>query len=58
MTKIVRNSLRIDVLVDTQGPDANENGHGTVRNGLVVVVLHAVAYVLEKDILLISRNKY
>ncbi len=37
VTKLLRNGLRIDVLVDVQDPNANENGHETVRNSLVVV---------------------
>ncbi len=37
MTKIVRNSLRIDGLVDTGGPDANEILNKMVTIGLVVV---------------------
>ncbi len=48
MTKLLRNGLRIDVLVDAQDPNANENGHESVTNCLVVVVLHAVANVLKR----------
>ncbi len=43
MTKTVGIGLRIDVLVDTQDPDANENGHESVRNSLGCCCLHAVA---------------
>ncbi len=38
MTKTVINGLRIDVLVDTQGPNANGNGHEIVTIGLADVV--------------------
>ncbi len=39
VTKTVGNGLRIDVLVDAQDPSANGNGHKTVTNGLVEVVV-------------------
>ncbi len=50
MTKTVRNGLRIDVLVDTQGPDGNgkEEEMVTVWSG-VVVQFHAVAYVGKRQ---------
>ncbi len=39
VTKTVGNGLRIDVLVDTHDPNANENGHESVTNSLVEVVV-------------------
>ncbi len=39
VTKIVENGLDVDVLVDTQGPSANENGQEIVTNSLVEVVV-------------------
>ncbi len=49
MTKTDGNGLRIDVLVDTQDPDANGNGHESVRNSLGCCCLHAVALVRRRQ---------
>ncbi|MCP4504447.1 MAG: hypothetical protein GY822_31435 [Deltaproteobacteria bacterium] len=38
VTKTVRNGLGVDVLVDTQGPNANGNGYEIVTIGLAEVV--------------------
>ncbi len=39
VTKLLRNGLVVDVLVDAQDPDANENGQESLTNCLVDAVV-------------------